>query len=38
LRIYGPYKKEDVGSLPAQNAQVLVKQGAAKVIEVKGVS
>jgi DNA replication initiation complex subunit (GINS family) len=38
LKIYGPYKKEDVGSLPAQNAQVLVKQGAAKVIEVKGVS
>jgi DNA replication initiation complex subunit (GINS family) len=36
LKIYGPYKKEDVGSLPAQNAQALVKQGAAKPIEVKG--
>ena len=36
LKIYGPYKKEDVGSLPAQNAQVLVRQGAAKPIEVKG--
>jgi DNA replication initiation complex subunit (GINS family) len=38
LKIYGPYKKEDVGSLPAQNAQALVRQGAAKAIEVKGVS
>jgi DNA replication initiation complex subunit (GINS family) len=34
LKIYGPYKKEDVGSLPNQNAQALVKQGAAKEIEV----
>ena len=37
LKIYGPYKKEDVGSLPYQNAQALIKQGAAKPIEVKGV-
>ena len=36
LKIYGPYKKEDVGSLPTQNAHALVKQGAAKLIEVKG--
>ena len=35
LKIYGPYKKEDVGSLPNQNAQALVKQGAAKEVEVK---
>ncbi len=35
LKIYGPYKKEDVGSLPNQNAQALVKQGAAKEIEVR---
>lgn len=35
LKIYGPYKKEDVGSLPNQNARALVKQGAAKQIEVK---
>lgn len=34
LKIYGPYKKEDVGSLPEQNAQALIKQGAAKPIEV----
>jgi DNA replication factor GINS len=36
LRMYGPYKKEDVGSLPSQNAEALVKQGAAKEIEVRG--
>ena len=35
LRIYGPYKKEDVGSIPSQNAEALMKQGAAKMIEVK---
>jgi len=35
LKIYGPYKKEDVGSLPKQNAQALVRQGAAKLVEVK---
>jgi DNA replication factor GINS len=38
LRIYGPFKKEDVASLPAPNAQALEKQGAAKPIEVKDVS
>jgi len=37
LRIYGPYRKEDVGSLPSHNAQALVKQGAAKEIEVRGI-
>jgi DNA replication initiation complex subunit (GINS family) len=36
LRIYGPYDKEDVASLPTQNAHALIKQGAAKLIEVKG--
>ncbi len=35
LKIYGPYKKEDVGSLPNQNAQALVKQGLAKEIDVR---
>jgi DNA replication factor GINS len=35
LRIYGPYKKEDVGSLPDQNAKALVMQGVAKEIEVR---
>jgi len=38
LRIYGPYKKEDVGSLPNQNAIALVKQGVAKEIEVRGIN
>ncbi len=37
LKIYGPYKKEDVGSLPNQNALALVKQGLAKEIDVKRV-
>jgi len=34
LRIYGPYKKEDVGSLPSQNAQALAKQGAVEFIDI----
>jgi DNA replication initiation complex subunit (GINS family) len=34
LKIYGPYKKEDIGSLPKQNAQALIKQGAAKSIDI----
>jgi DNA replication initiation complex subunit (GINS family) len=38
LKIYGPYKKEDVGSLPMQNAQALIKQAAAKFVEVRGLS
>jgi len=38
LRLYGPFKKEDVASLPAPNAHALEKQGAAKAIEVKGIS
>ncbi len=38
LKIYGPYKKEDVGSLPYQNAQGLIKQGAARPIEIRGVA
>lgn len=35
LKLYGPYKKEDVGSLPVQNASALIKQGLAKEIDVK---
>jgi len=37
LKIYGPYKKEDVGSLPKENAKALIMQGAAVQIEVDGV-
>jgi DNA replication initiation complex subunit (GINS family) len=35
LNIYGPYKKEDVGSLPKQNAEAFIKQGAAKSVDVR---
>jgi len=35
LRIYGPFKKEDVASIPLTNALALVSQGAAKIIEFK---
>lgn len=35
LKMYGPYKKEDVGSLPTQNAEAFIKQGAAKPVDVK---
>jgi DNA replication factor GINS len=35
LRIYGPFKKEDVASVPSTNATALIGQGAAKVIEFK---
>lgn len=38
LEIYGPYKKEDVGSLPKENATGLIKQGAVKLVEVRGVA
>jgi DNA replication initiation complex subunit (GINS family) len=35
LRMYGPYKKEDVGSIPIQNAHALIRQGAVRAIDVK---
>ncbi len=38
LKIYGPYRKEDVGSLPRQNAEALIKQALAKEIEVRGIA
>jgi DNA replication factor GINS len=34
MKSYGPFVAEDVASLPTQNAQVLVKQGLAVLIEV----
>src|SRR5208282_2353735 len=37
LTIYGPFKKEDVASVPSTNATALIDQGAAKVIEFKKV-
>jgi DNA replication factor GINS len=35
LRMYGPFKKEDVGSIPNQNAHALIRQGAVRAIDVK---
>ncbi len=34
MKSYGPFKVEDVASLPAGNAKMLVKQGLAAVVEV----
>jgi DNA replication factor GINS len=35
LKIYGPFKKEDVASVPNANAGALISQGAVRVIEFK---
>lgn len=35
LKVYGPFKKEDVGVLPLDNAKILIKQGIAAEIEAK---
>lgn len=34
MKTYGPFKPEDVASLPVENARILIKQGAAEQIEV----
>jgi len=34
MKIYGPFAAEDVASVPAENAKILVKQGLAEVVEV----
>ncbi len=34
MKVYGPFKAEDVAALPAENAKILVKQGLAVEIEV----
>jgi DNA replication factor GINS len=34
MKSYGPFTAEDVASLPLQNAQILVKQGLAVLVEV----
>jgi DNA replication initiation complex subunit (GINS family) len=34
MKSYGPFATEDVASLPPQNAQILVKQGLAVLVEV----
>ena len=33
MKTYGPFKEEDVASLPAENAEVLIKRGV--VVEVE---
>jgi len=33
METYGPFRAEDVGSVPVENARVLVKQGLAEIIE-----
>ncbi|MGC8896331.1 MAG: hypothetical protein ACP5LB_06185 [Candidatus Bathyarchaeia archaeon] len=34
MKTYGPFKIEDIASLPAENAKILVKQGLAEKVEV----
>ena len=34
MKTYGPFAAEDVASVPADNAKILVKQGLAAVVEV----
>jgi DNA replication factor GINS len=34
LKTYGPFKAEDIASLPPENAKILVKQGLAEKVEV----
>jgi len=35
MKTYGPFKPEDIASLPPENAKILVKQGVAVEVEVK---
>ncbi len=35
MKTYGPFKPEDIATLPEENAKALIKQGAAKKIEVQ---
>jgi len=35
MKTYGPFKPEDIGTVPAENAKVLVKQGIAAKIDYK---
>ena len=34
MKTYGPFLAEDVGSVPAENAKILVKRGLAEAVEV----
>ena len=33
MKTYGPFKPEDIASLPAENAKTLIRQGAAVEVE-----
>jgi len=35
MKPYGPFKPEDVASVPAENAKILIKQGLAVEVEIK---
>jgi len=35
MKAYGPFKSEDVGTVPAENADVLIKQGLAAKVEIE---
>jgi len=35
MKTYGPFKSEDIATLPAENAQILIKQGVAVEVEAK---
>jgi DNA replication factor GINS len=35
MKTYGPFKAEDVASLPAQNADNLIRKGIAKLVEIE---
>ncbi|MGC8999287.1 MAG: hypothetical protein ACP5JW_07900, partial [Candidatus Bathyarchaeia archaeon] len=34
MKIYGPFKAEDVASVPVENAKILIRQGLAEEINV----
>ncbi|MCS7115608.1 MAG: hypothetical protein RMJ15_06190 [Nitrososphaerota archaeon] len=34
MKIYGPYKPQDVASIPVENAKILIKQGLAEKVEI----
>jgi len=35
MKIYGPFKPEDVASIPKENAKALIKQGVAAEVETR---
>jgi DNA replication initiation complex subunit (GINS family) len=35
MNMYGPYRAEDIATLPPENARILIKQGIAIEVEAK---